>query len=198
MLVLTIVAWLPELHPPKCNIFSEPETCKGPRPSQMGVLVLSLTLMSIGTAGIRPCNIPFGADQFDPTNEKGRKGINSYYNWYYTTFTLVMILASTIVVYMQEHVSWTLGFGVPAILMFCATILFFLGTRIYIYVKPEGSIFSEIAQVFVAVYKKRKVKVPDIQVLEGEFNGVFIDAIFYNPPPNERITRKLPLTNQFR
>nr|ALE20038.1 NRT1/PTR family protein 2.3 [Catharanthus roseus] len=192
MLTLTFIAWRHELHPPPCEFLIQPQTCKGPTASQMGVLILALTFLSIGSAGIRPCNIPFGVDQFDPNTEEGRKGINSFFNWYYTTFTLVLILALTVVVYIQDNVSWLLGFGIPAILMFCGIILFFLGTRVYVYVKPEGSVFSDIAEAISAAYKKRKLKLP---ILE---EGDDVDGIFYNPPPKGRVIKKLSLTNQFR
>lgn len=190
MTILTLIAWIPSLHPPKCNYTAQPQLCKGPTTSMMGVLYLSLGFLSIGSAGIRPCNIPFGMDQFDATTEEGRKGINSYFNWYYTTFTLVLILAMTVVVYIQDNISWALGFGIPAGLMFCATVLFFLGTRLYIYVQPEGSVFSDIAQALVASYKKRKLKLPA--------DGEYVDGLFYDPPSNARVIKKLPLTNQFR
>nr|ALE20037.1 NRT1/PTR family protein 2.2 [Catharanthus roseus] len=192
MFILTLVAWLPKLRPPPCNYFLQPETCKGPKSSQMGVLILALTFLAIGSAGIRPCSIPFGADQFDATTEEGRKGLNSYYNWYYTSYTLVIVLASTVVVYMQDHVSWVLGFGIPGILMIFATILFFVGTKIYIYVKPQGSVFLEILQVFVAAQKKRKLELPTIE------NDVDVDEVFYNPPPKGRVIKKYHLSNQFR
>nr|ALE20036.1 NRT1/PTR family protein 2.1 [Catharanthus roseus] len=192
MMILTLIPWLRELHPPPCDYFLQPETCKGPKSSQMGVLILALTFLAIGSAGIRPCNIPFGADQFDATTEEGRKGINSYYNWYYTTYTFVMIIASTVVVYMQEHVSWVLGFGIPGILMIFATILFFVGTKLYIYVKPEGSVFSDIAQVFVAAKKKCKFELPNAE------DGDDVDEFFYNPSPKGRVIKKYKLSNQFR
>ncbi|XAR65143.1 hypothetical protein NMG60_11009146 [Bertholletia excelsa] len=132
---------------------------------------------------------PFGVDQFDPTTEEGRKGINSFFNWYYATFTVVLILALTVVVYVQDNVSWALGFGIPTAFMLGSIVLFFIGTRLYVYVKPEGSVFSGIARALVAAYHKRKVELPDI----GEIHGAF-----YDPPLKGNIVKKLPFSNQFR
>ncbi|KAI3817594.1 hypothetical protein L1987_11389 [Smallanthus sonchifolius] len=126
----------------------------------MVVLVLALGFLSIGSGGIRPCSLPFGVDQFDPTTDEGRKGINSFFNWYSTTFTVVLIIALTLVVYIQDSVSWALGFGIPAILMLCSIVLFFVGAKLYVYVKPQGSVFSGIVQAFFIAYKKRKLKLP--------------------------------------
>ncbi|CAI9092742.1 OLC1v1028067C1 [Oldenlandia corymbosa var. corymbosa] len=187
MVTLTLVPWIPNLHPPPCPT---KKSCKGPTSSQMGFLALALGFLSLGSAGIRPCSIPFGVDQFDPNTEEGRKGINSFFNWYYTTFTVVIILALTVTVYIQTNVSWVVGFGIPTLLMVVAIILFFLGTRVYVYVKPEGSIFSGIIQGLVAAYKKRNVKLPE----NGEFDG-----IYYDPPLMKgTIVKKLSLTHKFR
>lgn len=188
MLTMTLIAWLPQLHPPPCNV--QANQCKGPTKSQFGILAMALGFLSIGSGGIRPCSIPFGVDQFDATTEEGRRGINSFFNWYYTTFTVVLIIALTLVVYIQDSVSWVWGFGIPTMLMLCSILLFFLGTRLYVYVKPEGSVFSGLLQVVVAAYKKRKVTFPD---------GDDVEGVYYDPPRLKgTIVKKLALTNQFR
>ncbi|CDP00275.1 unnamed protein product [Coffea canephora] len=191
MVAMTLIPWLPQLHPPPCH---DPSSCRGPTVSQMGFLALALGLLSIGSAGIRPCSIPFGVDQFDARTEEGRKGINSFFNWYYTTFTMVLIISLTVVVYVQSNVSWVLGFAIPTILMVVAIILFFIGTKIYIHRKPEGSVFSGIAEGLVAAYRKRKLKLKLPDNGREEIN----DGVYYDPPLSQTIAKKLPLTNQFR
>ncbi|KAF2302424.1 hypothetical protein GH714_036283 [Hevea brasiliensis] len=192
MVTVTLTAWLPYLHPPRCHPEGHPfGHCESPTAVQLCVLFTGLGLLSIGTGGIRPCSIPFGVDQFDPTTEDGIKGINSFFNWYYTTFTVVILITSTVVVYIQDSISWVVGFGIPTVLMLCSIVLFFIGTRIYVHVKPEGSIFSGIAQVIVAAYRKRGLNLPDDGVLE-------VDGVLYDPPLKETVFSKLPLTNQYR
>jgi peptide/histidine transporter 3/4 len=110
---VTSTAWVPYLHPQKCEPEGKQQSygnCESPTSMQLGVLLLGLGFLSIGTGGIRPCSIPFGVDQFDPTTEEGIKGISSYYNWYYTTFTVVMLITLTAVVYVQDSVSWVLEY----------------------------------------------------------------------------------------
>ncbi|KAI8527269.1 hypothetical protein RHMOL_Rhmol12G0062600 [Rhododendron molle] len=190
---LTLIAWKPELHPPPCTQ-QQLHGCQGPTTPQLCFLFLALGFLSIATGGIRPCSLPFGVDQFDATTDEGRKGINSFFNWYYTTFTVVLILALTVVVYIQDNVSWVLGFGIPAGFMLGSILLFYFGTRLYVYVKPEGSVFSGIAQAVVSAYKKRKVKFP--AAVEGEVPAAF--GVLYDPPLKGTIVTKLPLTNQYR
>ncbi|KAM0058825.1 putative proton-dependent oligopeptide transporter family, MFS transporter superfamily [Helianthus debilis subsp. tardiflorus] len=184
MVTMTLIVALPKLHPPSCAPLVN--QCQGPTTRQFGFLALALGFLSIGTGGIRPCSLPFGVDQFDPTTDEGRKGITSFFNWYYTTFTIIVLIAMTLVVYIQDSVSWVWGFAIPTMLMACSIVLFFVGTKLYIYVKPGGSIFSGIAQTLVAAYKKRNLKVEM--------------AMLYDPPITKGTYQfpKLPLTNRFR
>ncbi|KAL8111929.1 protein NRT1/ PTR FAMILY 2.13-like [Apium graveolens] len=191
MVTMVLVVSIPQLHPPHCTTEqTRLDQCKGPTSSQFGFLVLGLGFLTVGSAGIRPCSLPFGLDQFDPTTDEGRKGINSFFNWYYATFTIVLIIALTVVVYIQDSVSWILGFGIPTGLMVCSIILFFVGTKMYIYVKPEGSVFSGIGESLVVAYKKRKLEYPVDDKIVG---------VYYDPPLAGSFKySKLPLTNKFR
>ncbi|XP_020217859.1 protein NRT1/ PTR FAMILY 2.13 [Cajanus cajan] len=191
MTVVTLTACLAQLHPPPCSPEQQAlNQCVKATTPHVSVLLTGLCLLSIGSAGIRPCSIPFGVDQFDATTDEGKKGINSFFNWYYTSFTIVLLITQTVVVYIQDSISWKIGFAIPTVCMFCSIILFFVGTRIYVHVKPEGSIFSSIGQVLVAAYRKRKFELP---------SGKQVDGVFYDPPlSGTQILSKLPFTNQFR
>ena len=72
-----------------------------------------------------------------------------------------MLLALTIVVYIQENVGWGWGFGIPAIAMFLSVLSYVAGHPLYVTVKPEGSPFKRLLQVVVAAFRKRKVDVPE-------------------------------------
>ncbi|KAL1213673.1 Protein NRT1/ PTR FAMILY 2.13 [Cardamine amara subsp. amara] len=188
LVTLTLTASLPQLHPASCNI-QQPLTCIGPNKLQFGILLLGLGFLSIGSGGIRPCSIPFGVDQFDQRTEEGVKGVASFFNWYYMTFTVVLIITQTVVVYIQDQISWIIGFSIPTGLMACAVVMFFAGMKRYVYVKPEGSIFSGIAQVVVAARKKRKLKVAT------EDDGT---VTYYDPPIKNSVLSKIHRSNQFR
>ncbi|KAK6123271.1 hypothetical protein DH2020_042985 [Rehmannia glutinosa] len=76
MLVLTLTAAFPKLHPPTCG--SEEIICEGPSPGQLTFLFAGFVFLVIGASGIRPCNLAFGADQFNPNTDSGRRDdINS-------------------------------------------------------------------------------------------------------------------------
>ncbi|XP_020573023.1 protein NRT1/ PTR FAMILY 2.11-like [Phalaenopsis equestris] len=184
MFVIMLTSAIPALHPPSCL---QGTTCSGPTPMQLSVLALSFLLLVIGAGGIRPCNLAFGADQFNPHTESGKKGISSFFNWYYFTFTIAVMISSTFIIYIQSNVSWTLGLAIPAIMMLISCIFFFLGTNIYVKVKPEGSPFTNFAQVLVAAIRKRCY-----QLSNDPKQSLF------NPPHFSSLISKLSHTNQFR
>ncbi|RCV28715.1 hypothetical protein SETIT_5G424900v2 [Setaria italica] len=193
ILGVTLTASLPALKPELCNQTSQlGGHCNSPSTLQLGVLYLSLGLLTIGGGAIRPCSLPFGVDQFDQTDEKSRKGLNSYYNWYYSTSTAALVFSMTVLIYIQTNISWAIGFGIPTFFMFSAIIIFFAGARLYVHVPPEGSIFSGIAQVFVASFKKRRLNLS----CSHDINKP--ELMLYNPPTRGNRIFRLPLTSQFR
>ncbi|WOL15243.1 protein NRT1/ PTR FAMILY 2.11-like [Canna indica] len=184
LLFIMLTAAIPNLHPPQCK---PGQPCRGPTPGQHAFLLLGLLFLVIGAGGIRPCNLAFGADQFDARTEHGKRGINSFFNLYYFTFNFAMLISATVVVYIQSNVSWSIGLGVPVVFMFFSCVLFFAGSRIYVKVRPEGSPFSSVAQVIVAAFRKRRLKLP-----EDPKQSLF------DPPHSSSLISKLPYSDQFR
>ncbi|GAB2240657.1 hypothetical protein Droror1_Dr00021175 [Drosera rotundifolia] len=183
MLVLTLTAATPALHPQHCISIS----CQGPSPWQLIFLLGGLILLIIGGGGIRPCNLAFGIDQFDPKDESSKAGIVSFFNWYYLGFTIAIMVAATVIVYVQSNVSWGLGLGIPTGLMFLSCLLFFSGSKMYVRVKPVGSPFVSVVQVIVSALKKRHL------ILSDESNLLVLDTV-----DEKSSYSRLPHTNQFR
>lgn len=184
MVVLMLTAAISTMHPPKC---APGAVCAGPTSWQLAFLLSGFAFLVIGAGGIRPCNLAFGADQFNPNTESGKRGITSFFNWYYFTFTFAVMISVTGIVYVQSNVSWAIGLGIPAFLMLLSCVMFFVGTRIYVIVKPQGSPMTSIVQVLVAATKKRGLKVPDNSAMS-----------LFNYIPAKSINSKLPRTEQFR
>ncbi|XP_062212072.1 protein NRT1/ PTR FAMILY 2.11-like [Phragmites australis] len=184
MFLLTMTAGADSLHPPDCGVG---ETCEKATPYQFAVLFISFAFLVVGSAGIRPCSMPFGADQFDPHTEAGKRGINSFFNWYYFTFTAAMLISATVIIYVQSNVSWSIGLGIPTVLMFLACVLFFMGTRLYVRMTPEGSPFTSVVQVLAAAVKKRALKQPKDPKQD-----------LFDPPHTSAVVSKLAHTDQFQ
>ncbi|CAA0826805.1 Protein NRT1/ PTR FAMILY 2.11 [Striga hermonthica] len=185
MLVLTLSAAFPQLHPSKCGP-QQQGACHGPSSGQLTFLLTSFGLLILGASGIRSCNLAFGADQFNPNTESGKRGINSFFNWYYFTYTFAMILSLTVVVYIQSNVNWAIGLGIPTSLMLLSCVFFFIGTRIYVKVMPEGSPLLDFVRSLAAAFKNRKLELPERPW----------DSLFDHVPADSIISR-LAYTDQF-
>ncbi|KAE9609612.1 hypothetical protein Lal_00006543 [Lupinus albus] len=166
ILTMTLTAGIHQLRPSTCK---DTLNCQRPQGWQLGVLFSGLGLLSIGAGGIRPCNIAFGADQFDTNTEKGRVQLESFFNWWYFTFTIALVIALTGVVYIQTNISWTLGFAIPTMCLAFSITIFLLGRHTYLCKKPQGSIFADMTKVITAACRKRKLQVPELT--------------FYDPAP---------------
>ncbi|KAK9669299.1 hypothetical protein RND81_13G122400 [Saponaria officinalis] len=186
MVFLTLTAAIPGLHPPKCH---PGEHCTEPTTGQFTFLLGGLVFLIIGAGGIRPCNLAFGADQFDPKTESGKRGISSFFNWYYFTLTFAVMISVTLVVYIQSNISWAIGLAIPALFMFLSCAMFFMGTNLYVMVKPQGSPLVSVAQVIVAAFKKRGLRLPEKPA---------VSLFDFVAPDQSVVIPKLPPTNQFR
>ncbi|KAI3454616.1 hypothetical protein Pfo_011279 [Paulownia fortunei] len=171
MLVLTLTAAFSKLHPPKCGS-EEDSTCAGPSPGQLTFLFSAFVLLVVGASGIRPF---------------GRRGTNSFFNWYYFTYTFAMMVSLTIIVYVQSNLNWAIGLGIPTFLMLLSCTFFFIGTKIYVKVLPEGSPLTSIVQTLVVAFKKRKLGLP-----EQPWNSLF------NHIPSDSINSKIAYTDELR
>ncbi|XP_077230004.1 protein NRT1/ PTR FAMILY 3.1-like [Tasmannia lanceolata] len=154
MISLTMSAVLPHLRPPPCT---GNQTCEEAAPWQLSILYVSLLLTALGSGGIRPCVVAFGAEQFDESNPTQKTKIWNFFNWYYFCMGLSILVAVTVVVYIQDNIGWGWGFGIPAIAMAISIVAFIIGFPLYRNYVPCGSPLTRLAQVVVAAFRKRNL-----------------------------------------
>ncbi|XP_031496931.1 protein NRT1/ PTR FAMILY 3.1-like [Nymphaea colorata] len=159
MLCLTLSAILRGTRPPPC---SGQQPCQEASTGQLWILYFSLLLTSIGSGGLRPCVVAFGADQLDLSKSKKTKDKTSnFFNWYYFCMGVASLLALTLVVYIQDNVGWGWGLGVPTIVMTISVVVFLLGYPLYVFYRPSGSPLTRLTQVVVAAIRKRSAIRPN-------------------------------------
>ncbi|KAK2641753.1 hypothetical protein Ddye_023516 [Dipteronia dyeriana] len=145
-----------------------PEETK-PTTYQFMVLYASFVFMTIGAGGIRASSTAFGADQVINTEDNNLKKsgpLQSYFGWYNVAVTGSYIIAVTCIVYIQDHFGWTIGFGIPVVLMFLSSISFFLASPFYVKEKPNSNLLIGLVQVIVASYKNRHINISSLSTNE--------------------------------
>ncbi|EAZ15853.1 hypothetical protein OsJ_31272 [Oryza sativa Japonica Group] len=136
---------------------------------------LGLYLFALGTGGIKP-NIPaFGADQFDGADPVERVTKGSFFNWYYFSINVGSLLSSTVVVWVQDNIGWSVGFAGPMLLLGFGLAMFIAGRRAYRYKKLGGSPLTRVFQVLVAAVRNHRLNLPDDSSLLHELPGVTED-----------------------
>ncbi|KAG1367897.1 Protein NRT1/ PTR FAMILY 1.2 [Cocos nucifera] len=159
MVLLWLTAMLPGANPPACDLALG--NCQSPSHSQLAFLFSAFGLISIGAGGIRPCSLAFGADQLDrPDNPRNERTLQTFFNWYYASIGISYIIASSVIVYIQDKMGWRVGFGVPVVLMLSSIIFFLLGSFLYIKVRGNVSMLTGVAQAVVANVKNRQLVLP--------------------------------------
>ncbi|CAH8334567.1 unnamed protein product [Eruca vesicaria subsp. sativa] len=134
--------------------------------SQFKVIIFfcALYLIALGEGGFKACLRAFGADQFDEQDPEESKAKSSYFNWLYFAISIGILTTRLISNYVQENLSWALGFGIPCVSMMVALFLFLLGTNTYRFStggearqgRKHNNPFVRISRVFVAAAKNRR------------------------------------------
>ena len=173
MSVLWLTAILPQARPPPCKHKKVGEKCVSPSSAQLALPFSAFVLMSVGAGGIRPCSLAFGADQFNQlvqvddlkVKKRSVRILQTFFNWYYVSVGISVMLAVTVMVYIQNAKGWIVGFGIPVVLMLFSSTMFFLGSPLYIKMKAKSSLLTGFAQVIVATWRNRhlSLSVPPLE-----------------------------------
>ncbi|CAL4933671.1 unnamed protein product [Urochloa decumbens] len=162
MLLLTLAVSVPALKPPPCDAGAT-ATCPRASALQLGVYFCGLYTIALGHGGTKPNISTIGADQFDAFHPAERLRKLSFFNWWMFTVFTGILFSTTVLVYLQDSVSWSWGYAVPTLALAASVAVFLAGTPLYRHKLPQGSspVTRMIRVVAAAVWKKRHVTVPD-------------------------------------
>ena len=103
-------------------------------------LAIGLSLIAIGSGGIKPCVSANLGDQFSWAN---KKLLSMAFLWFYFAINLGAFASTLLTPWLLMHYGPHLAFGVPGLLMLFATILFWQGRHQYAHVPPGGMAFLQ-------------------------------------------------------
>lgn len=126
----------------------------------VALCMIGLILIALGTGGIKPCVSAFGGDQFEENQEAQR---NRFFSIFYLAINAGSLLSTVItpILRVQEcgihskQACYPLAFGVPAVLMAVALIVFVIGSRMYKKVQPQGNVMSKVVKCIGFAIKNR-------------------------------------------
>ncbi|CAO2820609.1 unnamed protein product [Amaranthus hypochondriacus] len=126
-----------------------------PQHARTTLFFSALYITALGEGGHKPCVQTFAADQFDENTPEQRKAKSSFFNWWYLGIVVGATISVLVVVYVEDNISWTIGFAIPTLAVGLALSIFILGSSTYRKERPVGSPFTSVAQVVVAAIRKR-------------------------------------------
>jgi POT family proton-dependent oligopeptide transporter len=154
-------------------------------------LSIGLTLIAIGSGGIKPCVSAHVGDQFQKAN---KHLIEKIFGYFYFSINVGAAISSLLTPVLLDKYGPHLAFGVPGLLMLIATIVFWMGRKVFIAVPPVGwkqyknDIFSpqgkkaifnlSIMYIFVAVFWSLFDQTGSSWVLQAERMDKFVNLGF--------------------
>ncbi|MDT3321464.1 oligopeptide:H+ symporter [Shewanella sp. SP1S2-4] len=93
-----------------------------------------LFLIALGSGGIKPLVSSFMGDQFDQTNKTLAQ---KAFDLFYFTINFGSFFASLSMPLLLKYYGAAVAFGIPGVLMFIATVFFWLGRKRYVHMPPE-------------------------------------------------------------
>ncbi len=105
---------------------------------------MGLGLIALGAGGIKPLVSSFVGDQFDQSNKHLAKLVFDVFYW---TINFGSFFASFLVPITLKHFGAEVAFGIPGVLMFLATMVFWFGRKKYVMLPstpPDPHSFSRV------------------------------------------------------
>ncbi len=154
-------------------------------------LSIGLTLIAMGSGGIKPCVSAHVGDQFT----KAKKHLlEKIFGYFYFSVNLGAAASSLLTPVLLDKYGPHIAFGVPGFLMLVATVVFFMGRKVFIAVPPVGwkqyknDVFSKqgkkaigslsLMYVFVAVFWSLFDQTGSSWVLQAERMDKFVNLGF--------------------
>lgn len=141
--MVTIQAYDKDLHP---NASDKSSRVKG---GQAVMFYTSLCLLALGAGGVKGALPTLGGDQFDSKNQKERKLLGSYFNWYLLSATLGSAVGVTAIVWVSMNKGWYWGFFISTITALFGFIVLALGKPFYRFQPLGKSPIVRVAQVLL-------------------------------------------------
>ncbi|CAF2152104.1 unnamed protein product [Brassica napus] len=156
--VISVSAFISLMIKPKPCETTASSLCESPSKIQFGVLYSAITLACVGAGGNRWEQVHPGHCWCESVKKK-TKDQGSFFNWFFFTWYFAAAISTTAIVYTEENISWTFGFGLCLAANLLGFLVFLSGKRFYKHEKPSGTPFTSLLRVILAAVYKRKAEI---------------------------------------
>ncbi|XP_031315378.2 solute carrier family 15 member 3 [Camelus dromedarius] len=127
----------PSCHPPDCLHTS-------PSPYCAPTLYAALLLLGLAASSVRSNLTSFGADQ---VMDLGRHANQRFFNWFYWSINLGAVLSLLVVAFIQQNISFLVGYCIPVGCVGLAFFIFLFATPSFVTKPPTGSQVSSMLKL---------------------------------------------------
>lgn len=131
-------------------------------------LSIGLTLIAIGSGGIKPCVSANVGDQFGSSNQHL---LSKVFGWFYFSVNFGSSISTLLIPYTLQRFGPRVAFGIPGLLMLVATWIFWLGRKKFVHVPPGGMQF--VRETFSMAGLKSVGKLVSIYVFVAMFWALY-------------------------
>ncbi|XP_055492647.1 solute carrier family 15 member 1-like [Leucoraja erinacea] len=125
----------------------------------IGLSMLGLLLIALGTGGIKPCVSAFGGDQFEDHQEEKRR---KFFSIFYLAVNAGSLISTIVTPILREHncgkvpqPCYPLAFGIPGALMAVALVVFIGGSSLYKKSSPQGNVMLKVSKCIAYAISNR-------------------------------------------
>lgn len=102
--------------------------------NSIGGMWLGLALIAVGSGGIKPCVSAHVGDQFGKGNWHL---IEKVFQAFYFIINFGSFFSTIMIPWVRAEYGTSIAFGIPGILMFIATVMFWMGRKVFVHVPPH-------------------------------------------------------------
>ena len=102
--------------------------------NSIGGMWLGLALIAIGSGGIKPCVSAHVGDQFGKGNWHL---VGKVFQAFYFIINFGSFFSTVLIPYTREEFGASVAFGIAGVLMFIATVMFWMGRNVFVHVPPN-------------------------------------------------------------
>ncbi|XP_054683371.1 solute carrier family 15 member 3 [Grus americana] len=121
-------------------------TCRGQPPEQYCAPTIygGLLLLALGVSSVRANLTSFGADQ---VRDRGGDATRRFFNWFYWSINIGAVFSLLVVAFVQQNISFLLGYLIPVACLALALLIFLLATPTFVTKPPTGSQVSAMIKL---------------------------------------------------